>query len=255
VPSHLRLRVLTDLLSRTTVACWNLQKLRIAITDHHERGECSRHSRQHAYEHQQKFLQSIRLFHHRLRSFKRLCQDNMTIIWNTCGLIRDISMDEALPRINGWSSVVPGVRAIGFSQDHCYPRIGTLPPSPRSKENPEITRQDLNWLGLYWSSNEERRQEAEAHTKRLLLIYLSNRIRYPSDEDHCARHRSRVGCGWKDWWELAGLCTCPHYCKHMSDCGLFIDDDLDRHLSGDGIQIERGHRRRSMLRCRRKIIK
>ncbi|OAQ35253.1 hypothetical protein K457DRAFT_121221 [Linnemannia elongata AG-77] len=84
-----------------------------------------------------------------------------------------------------------------------------------------------------------------------------------------ARSHRRVGCNWKDWESLAGLYGCvptrhswthDEYvvdCDHVhcpNDMPYGMDDGLDRFLSGHDVKVERGHRRRSMQRCRRKII-
>lgn len=277
--------VLVELLSRPTVACSELQKLKIGITDYRGYEESCRHScgpvvvqTRHCYEHQEHFLRLIRPFLRCLRSFRRLRQHNVSIRWDLCiSMFCGLTLDDALLRINRPPTTTVDGCAAELFKDNTSNGNGSsssrseTEATPLQSKEPEFTRQDLRWLGFHqrWHSGEDKqlRAEANAHVEKL------RRVKEDTQDENAgtawARSHRRVGCNWKDWEGLAGLYGCvptrcgrtrDEYgmdCAHahcLNDMPYGVDDGLDRFLSGHDIKVERGHRRRSMQRCRRKII-
>ncbi|KAG0256443.1 hypothetical protein BGZ95_005493, partial [Linnemannia exigua] len=197
VPDDYLIDTVVELLSRPTVACWNLQKLGLLITDHKSNEECARHSYkswgQDTYDHQQNFLQSIQPLYSCLRSFKRLRQDNLFITWNICASTSMMSLDMVLPRINGHPILAldtqpPGpAHTRGSSSSSSGGSESELP----QRKEPAITRRELDWIGLgrRWLSGTEKQEQTEkiARTRNLRDGELSHPLAYsasPSNLHH-----------------------------------------------------------------------
>ncbi|KAF9083499.1 hypothetical protein BGX29_003103 [Mortierella sp. GBA35] len=254
-PDHHTIDVLAELLARPTTTCWNLQKLELWVNDDGDWKECARHPKrggsQATYEHQQKFLWSVCLFYQCLRSFKRLSPYKLDITWDICRSIRKMSLNEVLARING-RTVINRDSDVGAE---------TTP-----SDEPQVTKKDLTWMGLSWSSSEEKQLKQETKARKSMWNQASYQTRDANNGTPWSRHYRRVGCSWRDWRNLAGLYNCApedrvwrlednHDCDHVycvNDAPFDLDDGLDRFLSGHDIKVERGHRRRSMLRRKRK---
>ncbi|KAG0272993.1 hypothetical protein BGZ95_011218, partial [Linnemannia exigua] len=256
VPDHHCLDTLVELLSRPTVACWNLQKLGLWVNDHSRYEESVRHackSRSQIYDHQQNFLQWIQPLYRCLRRFKRLQQEDLCISWNTCWSISKLNLDAVLPRINGHPILASHFQPPGPA--HTRSSSNSESESPQLKE-PEITRRELNWMGLgcRWASGPEIAEAVwmeKLHSGEYQNRDINARTAW-------AHNYKRVGCGWKDWESIAELRGCvpaddfwSHDCEHedcFNEVPNDLDEGLDRMLSGYYIEIERRHRRRSMQR-------
>ncbi|KAF9117219.1 hypothetical protein BGX30_005683, partial [Mortierella sp. GBA39] len=246
---------LIELLSRPTIACMELQKLRIGITDYSGHEECGRHScgavvfqTRGCYEHQEHFLRLIRPFLRCLRSFRRLRQHNVLIWWDLCKSICGLNLDEILLRINQPLTATVDGCATGLINDNinnCSGSSSETEATPLQPKEPEFTKQDLRWLGFHrrWRSGEDKQldAEADAHVKRL------HRVKKDTQDENAgtawARSYRRVGCNWKDWESLAGLRSCVPTrhgrtrdvyavdCDHVhcsNDIPYGMDDGLDK---------------------------
>ncbi|KAG0370718.1 hypothetical protein BGX24_001934 [Mortierella sp. AD032] len=253
---------LVELLSRPTVACWNLEKLELCINDHGGYEECTQNwdkSRsQDTYDHQQNFLQLLQPLYRCLRSFKRLHQDNLRIFWAICKSISMMNLDEVLPRINGHPVFALDTQPPGLVHTRSSSNSNSSESESSQLKEPEITRRELNWMGLVWASGSKMQQQTEKTVWTIKLCDGEHQNRDLNAGTAWARSYKRVGCEWKDWEGFAGLRGCvPDKDNWRSDCDHedclhefpdSWDEGYDRILSGYYIEVERGHRRRSMQR-------